>query len=82
MRSCANNFELTKLSCYLANIYGPNLMMHAGRKHKYLEINLEFKTNQNLQVSMVAYLKDVIEGFPVLIVGKAATLAGDRLFDI
>jgi hypothetical protein len=31
---------------------------------------------------MVAYLKEVIMGFPELIVGKAATLAGDRLFDI
>ncbi len=28
------------------------------------------------------YLKSVIQKFPELIVGKAATLAGDRLFDI
>ncbi len=30
---------------------------------------------------MVGYFKDLIEGFPELIVGKAATPAGDRLFD-
>jgi hypothetical protein len=28
MASCGVNFELTKLSCYLANIYGPKLTMH------------------------------------------------------
>ncbi len=33
-------------------------------------------------MSMVAYLKEVIVGFLELIVGKAAMLAGDRLFDI
>mgnify|MGYP006174221137 CR=1 FL=1 len=31
---------------------------------------------------MVKYLKGVIEAFPEQIVGKSATLAGDRLFDI
>jgi hypothetical protein len=48
MGLCANNFELTKLSCYLANIYGPKLMMHAGAKHEYLEIKFEFETNGDL----------------------------------
>jgi hypothetical protein len=28
MASCGVNFELTKLSCYLANKYGPKLTMH------------------------------------------------------
>ena len=32
MASCVVNFELTKLSCYLANLYGPKLMMHVGNK--------------------------------------------------
>jgi hypothetical protein len=56
--------------------------VHAGTKHEYLGINFEFLTNRNLQVSMVAYLKDVIEGFPELIMGKIAAPTGDRLFDI
>ena len=33
MTSCKIDFELTKLSCYLARIYGPKLTMHTGRKH-------------------------------------------------
>jgi hypothetical protein len=82
MELCTNDFELTKLSYYLEKIYGPELTMHTGTKHKYLGINLEFQPNRNFQVSMVAYLKDVIEGFPKLIVGKAATPVGERLFDI
>ena len=36
MMSCKDNFELTKFSCYLANIYGPKLAMHLGNKHDYL----------------------------------------------
>jgi hypothetical protein len=82
MGLCTNDFELTKLFCYLANIYGPKLMMHTGAKHKYLGIDFEFKTSGYFQVSMVAYLKVVIMGFPELIVGKAATSMRDRLFDI
>ena len=42
MTTCKINFELTKLSCYLARIYGPKLTMHTGRKHDYLGIDLEF----------------------------------------
>ncbi len=30
MLSCRINFELTKLSCYLARMYGPKLRMHTG----------------------------------------------------
>ena len=42
MTSCKIDYELTKLSCYLARIYGPKLTMHTGRKHDYLGIDLEF----------------------------------------
>jgi len=82
MTSCKIDFELTKLSCYLVRIYGPKLTMHTGRKHDYLGIDLEFREDGNLDVSMVKYLKGVIEAFPEHIVGKSATPAGDRLFDI
>jgi hypothetical protein len=73
MGLCTDDFELTQLSCYLADIYGLKLTMHASVNHKYLGIDFEFKTSGDLQVSMVAYLKEVIMGFPEVIVGKAAT---------
>jgi hypothetical protein len=60
MTSCRIDFELTKLSCYLARIYGPKLTMHTGRRHDYLGIDLEFQEDGNLDVSMITYLKGVI----------------------
>jgi hypothetical protein len=56
--------------------------MRTGANHEYLGIDFEFKTSKDLQVSMVVYLKEVIMGFPELIVGNAAMLAGGRLFDM
>jgi hypothetical protein len=56
MASWVVDFELTKLSCYLPNIYGPKLTMHIGSKHNYLEVELEFKQDGRLNVSMVNYL--------------------------
>jgi hypothetical protein len=82
MSSCENDFELTKFSCYLGKIYGPKLSMHTGRKHDYLGVDMEFKEDGTLDVSMVACLKNVISDFPELITGKAATPAADHLFTI
>ncbi len=82
MATCKLDFKLTKMSCYLAKIYGSRLMMHTGRKHDYLGVDLEFCEDRNLQVSMVKYLENVIKEFVELIVGRVATPAGDRLFDI
>jgi hypothetical protein len=64
MGLCEEDFELTKFSCYLAKIYGPKLTMHTGRKHDYLGVDMEFRKDETLSVSMVAYLKNVISEFP------------------
>jgi hypothetical protein len=56
--------------------------MHVENKHDYLGVDLEFEQDGRLNVSMVNYLKNVIEVFPEQIVGRAATPAGERLFDI
>ncbi len=82
MSLCKNDFKLTKFLCYLGKIYGPKLGMHTGRKHDYLRVDMEFKEDGMLDVSMVAYLKNVILDFPELITGKAATPAADHLFTI
>ncbi len=82
MSLCEYDFKLTKFSCYLRKIYGPKLSMHTGRKHDYFGVDMEFKEDGRLDVSMVAYLKNVISDFPELITGKAATLVADHLFTI
>ncbi len=57
MGLCKFDFELTKLLCYLAKIYGLKLTMHTGWKHNYLGVDLEACEDQNLEVSVVRYLK-------------------------
>ncbi len=57
-------------------------MMHIVRKHDYLGVDMEFQEDGNLGVSMVKYLKGVIEEFLKWIMGQLATPAGERLFDI
>ena len=82
MMSCDENFELTKFSCYLANIYGPKLAMHLGNKHDYLEMDFKFMDNRSLEVSMFQYLDGTIDEFSELITGKSATPAADHLFSV
>ena len=82
MGSCEDDFELTKLSCYLARIYGPKLTMHMGHKHNYLGVDMEFRKDGTLGVSMIPYLKNVIAEFPEVISGKLPTLAANHLFKI
>ena len=82
MVSCEDDFELTKFSCYLGSIYGPKPSMHMGRKHDFLGVDMEFCEDGALEVFMFKYLKNVIEEFPEIIRGRAATPAHDKLFKI
>jgi hypothetical protein len=82
MGSCEDDFELTKFSCYLAKIYGPKLRMHMGCKHEYLGVEMEFNKDSTLDVSMFKYLQDVIDNFPEVIRGRAATPAAAHLLEV
>jgi hypothetical protein len=82
MGSCKDDFELTKFSCYLAKIYGPKLRMHMGCKHEYLRVEMEFNEDGTLDMSMFKYLQDVIDNFPEVIRGRAATQAAAHLFEV
>ena len=55
MASCVDDFELTKLSCYLAKLYGPKLTMHVGDKHDHLGVDMAFRKDGTLGVSMISY---------------------------
>jgi len=82
MTSCEDDFELTKFSCYLAKIHGPKLSMHTGKKHYYLGVDMEFNEDGTLDISMIKYLKNVIDEFPEIIRGRVATPAHEKLFVI
>jgi hypothetical protein len=79
---CEVDFELTRFSCYLAKIYKPTLTIHTGQTRNYLGVDMEFKDDRTLGVSMVVYLKNVILEFPEMISSKVVTPAGDHLFQI
>jgi hypothetical protein len=80
--SFVEDFKLTKFLCYLGDIYGQKLNMHTGKKHDYLGMNMEFNDDRTLNILMIKYLQDVIEDFPEVITGRAATPAADHLFNI
>jgi hypothetical protein len=82
MALCEVDFKLTRFSCYLAKIYGPKLTVHTGQRHDYLGVGMDFKDDGMLDMSMVAYLKNVISEFLEMISRKAATPAADHLFQI
>ena len=82
MMSCEDKCEPAKFLYYLANIYEPKLAMHLGNKHDYLGMDFELMNNGSLEVSMLKYLDSIIDEFPELITGKAATMAADHLFSV
>jgi hypothetical protein len=61
MGTCKDDFELTKFSCYLGKIYGPKLSMHMGCKHDYFGVDMEFRDDGMLEVSIFKYLQNVIK---------------------
>jgi hypothetical protein len=71
---CEDNFKLTKFSCYLGRIYGPKLNMCTGKRHDYIEVNMEFNDNGKLDVSMMSYLKKGIADFSEAITRKQPLL--------
>jgi hypothetical protein len=82
MKSCVDNFELKKISCYLAKIYGPKLTIHTCTKYDYLGVDMEFNEDGTLDASIISYLKGIIAEFPELIKGRAATPATEHLFTV
>ncbi len=73
------DFKLTRFSCYPARIYGTKFSMHTGKRHNYHGMDMEFKGDRMLEVSLIAYFKGVIEQFPEEITGKVATPAAELM---
>ena len=65
---------------FLESIYGP-ISSVTGKVHTYLGIDMDFTTPGEVKLSMVDYLKEVIEDFPEPITGSANTPAADHLFE-
>ena len=74
--------EVTKIIDWSKTIYG-NARVSRGKVHDYyLGMNLDFTDKGKVKISMVPFLKKVIEDFPEVITGSAATPAAAHLFDV
>jgi hypothetical protein len=56
--------------------------MHMGCKHEYLGVEMEFNKDGTLDMSMFKYLQGVIDNFPEVVKGRAATPAAAHLFKV
>jgi hypothetical protein len=80
--SHVNPFQITKFAAYLATIYGNGLVVHRGKIHDYLGMDLNFSTDGIVQVSMITYTSKILTDFPEPITTSCATLAVDHLFTV
>jgi hypothetical protein len=75
-------FQITKFAAYLAAIYGNGLVVHRGKIHDYLSMDLNFATDGIAQVLMITYTSKILSNFPEPITTSCATLAADHLFSV
>jgi hypothetical protein len=73
--------EVSKLIIWLKSIYGEDMRVLRGRVHDYLGMTLDFTNKGEVKVTMIDYLKGVINDFPEIITGTAITPATTNLFD-
>eukprot|EP00804_Cyclotella_cryptica_P029403 CCRYP_013361-RC/>CCRYP_013361-RC protein AED:0.41 eAED:0.27 QI:0/-1/0/1/-1/1/1/0/407 len=71
--------EVRKIEHWLRSIYG-NISVSHGDKHTYLGMDLDYSEKGKCHITMPGYTREVIDGFPEVITGSAATPAADHLF--
>jgi hypothetical protein len=75
-------FQITKFAAYLATIYGNCLVVHRGKIHDYLGMDLNFAMDGIAQVSMITYTSKILTDFLKPITTSCATPAADHLFTV
>jgi hypothetical protein len=73
---------VTKTIEGLKSIYGHDMRLSRGNKHDYLGMDLDYSNVGEVKITMINYLKGVLDDFPEAIVSTAATPAADHLFTI
>ena len=56
--------------------------MHRGKRHDYLCMDLDCSEPGKVNISMIKYLHKIIQGFPEVIKGGAATPAAVHLLQV
>ena len=73
--------EVTKVVDWLEGIYG-ELRFTKVKVHEYLGMTLDFRTLGFLRVTMVYYLKGVLEDLPEFITGRSILPEDNCLFQV
>ena len=76
-----NPEEIIKLAMYLSKIHG-DVKVQRGRIHEYLGMTLDYTTKGEVQVSMISYMKNIINEFPEEMTSSASMPAGYSLFQV
>ena len=74
--------EVEKMIKYLKSIYGQKITEKRGKVHDYLRMTIDYTKRCEVQVSMIPYIKTIIEEFPEEISNVASSPASDRLFQV
>jgi hypothetical protein len=75
-------YQITEFSQYLTSTYGNGLVVHQGKVHKYLGMDLNFTLDGIIQVLMIAYTTKVISDFPKSITTFCSSPAGVHVFTV
>jgi hypothetical protein len=74
--------EVPQLITWLKSIYGEDVRVSRGKVHDCLGMMLYSTNKGEVKVTMIDYLKGVINDFPEIITGTAITPATINLFDV
>jgi hypothetical protein len=74
--------EVSKVIAWLKSIYGDNMHMSRGLVHDYLGMTLDYATKGEVKVTMVDYLKGLLDDFQEVIEWRAHTAAAENLFTV
>ncbi len=75
-------FKNTGLIHYLRNIYGNNMSITRGIKHRYLGMDLDYSEPVSFKVSMVDCFDEMFEEFQETIEKSAPSLHSDNRFKV
>ena len=67
--------EVSKFILGLAKIYGDKISVHRGKVHDHLGMELDCSDSRRVKISMIKYIKKILNEFPKEIKSKAESLA-------
>ena len=73
--------EVINFMKWLEKIYG-KLRITRGKVHKYIVMMLDLRTPVEMWITMVDYLKGVLEDLPEVITGRITILAANHIFQV